>query len=84
MPVGTRFRVIVNIVGEPMMKTALAPAITLREKFCYGLGDTSANIFMGMTMMFLSIYYTDVFRLSPVAMGSLFLLARFIDAIGDP
>ena len=67
-----------------MMKTALAPAITLREKFCYGLGDTSANIFMGMTMMFLSIYYTDVFRLSPVAMGSLFLLARFIDAIGDP
>lgn len=67
-----------------MINPALAPAIALREKFCYGLGDTSANIFMGMTMMFLSIYYTDVFHLSPAVMGSLFLLARLIDAVGDP
>lgn len=66
------------------MKTALAPALTLREKLCYGLGDTSANIFMGMTMMFLSIYYTDVFQLNPAIMGSLFLMARLLDAFGDP
>ena len=58
--------------------------ITLREMFCYGLGDTSANIFMGMTMMFLSIYYTDVFKLSPAAMGTLFLITRLIDAVSDP
>lgn len=65
------------------MKTPVTP-ITFREKFCYGLGDTSANIFMGMTMMFLSIYYTDVFKLSPAAMGTLFLITRLIDAISDP
>jgi len=39
---------------------------------------------MGMTMMFLTIYYTDVFKLAPAAMGTLFLLTRFIDAISDP
>lgn len=66
------------------MKTALTPSVSFREKFCYGLGDTSANIFMGMTMMFLSIYYTDVFKLNPAAMGTLFLITRLIDAISDP
>lgn len=28
--------------------------LSFREKFCYGLGDASMNIFMGFTMMFLS------------------------------
>ena len=58
--------------------------ISIREKICYGLGDSSANIFLGMTMMFLSIYYTDVFKLNPAAMGTLFLITRLIDAISDP
>jgi glycoside/pentoside/hexuronide:cation symporter, GPH family len=58
--------------------------IKFKEKFSYGLGDASANIFMGMTMMFLTIFYTDVFRLNPVTMGTLFLLTRFMDAIADP
>ncbi len=66
------------------MNRSFASPVSLREKLCYGLGDTSANIFMGMTMMFLSIYYTDVFKLSPAAMGTLFLITRLIDAISDP
>lgn len=66
------------------MKISLVSPVSFREKFCYGLGDTSANIFMGMTMMFLSIYYTDVFKLDPAAMGTLFLITRLIDEISDP
>lgn len=66
------------------MNTPTTSQIRFREKFCYGLGDTSANIFMGMTMMFLSIYYTDVFKLNPAVMGTLFLVTRLIDAISDP
>jgi glycoside/pentoside/hexuronide:cation symporter, GPH family len=58
--------------------------ISFKEKFSYGLGDASANIFMGMTMMFLTIFYTDVFRLDPVTMGTLFLVTRIIDAVSDP
>ena len=70
-------------LAVPLTAQARSP-VTLREKVCYGLGDTSANIFMGMTMMFLSIYYTDVFKLSPAAMGTLFLISRLIDAVSDP
>ena len=58
--------------------------ISLREKICYGLGDTSFNIFMGFTMMFLTIFYTDVFKLDPIVMGTLFLVTRIIDTISDP
>jgi len=58
--------------------------IRFKEKFSYGLGDASANIFMGMTMMFLTIFYTDVFKLDPVTMGTLFLITRALDAISDP
>lgn len=58
--------------------------ISLKEKISYGLGDTSFNIFMGFTMMFLTVFYTDVFKLDPAAMGTLFLVTRIIDAISDP
>lgn len=64
--------------------TATTEKISFREKFCYGLGDASLNIFMGFTMMFLTIFYTDVFKLNPAVMGTLFLAVRLIDAISDP
>lgn len=58
--------------------------ISIREKICYGLGDSSANIFLGMTMMFLPYFYTDVVGISASAMGILFLAARLMDAFSDP
>lgn len=66
------------------MSVSTNEKISFREKFCYGLGDASLNIFMGFTMMFLTIFYTDVFKLNPAVMGTLFLAVRFIDAISDP
>lgn len=62
----------------------LSEKISVREKICYGLGDSSANIFFGMTMMFLPYFYTDVVGISASAMGVLFLIARFFDAFSDP
>lgn len=58
--------------------------LTTKEKICYGLGDSSANIFLGMTMMFLPYFYTDVLGISAAAMGILFIAARLIDAFYDP
>ena len=58
--------------------------MSIREKICYGLGDSSANIFFGMTMMFLPYFYTDVVGLTAGAMGLLFLVARLFDAFSDP
>ncbi|GAA3585181.1 MFS transporter [Gibbsiella greigii] len=58
--------------------------LTIKEKVCYGLGDSSANIFLGMTMMFLPYFYTDVLGISAAAMGILFIVARLVDAFFDP
>ncbi|PRD16473.1 glycoside-pentoside-hexuronide (GPH):cation symporter [Pantoea coffeiphila] len=58
--------------------------LSAREKICFGLGDSSANIFLGMTMMFLPYFYTDVLGISAAAMGLLFVIARLVDAFYDP
>lgn len=54
------------------------------ERICFGIGDAAQNVFMTVSLMFLSIFYTDVFGLSPAFVGTLFLCARIIDAITDP
>lgn len=54
------------------------------EKIGYGLGDAASNIFFQTVNMFLLFYYTDVFGISPAVAGTLFVLARFWDALIDP
>lgn len=58
--------------------------LSVKEKVAYGLGDTGCNFVWQTVMLFLAYYYTDVYGLSPVHMGTMFLLVRFIDAITDP
>ncbi|MDH3588348.1 MAG: MFS transporter [Gammaproteobacteria bacterium] len=63
------------------------PALTklsVGEKIGYGLGDTASNIFFQFVNIFLLYYYTDVFGLSPAVVGTLFIVARFWDAVNDP
>jgi len=57
--------------------------LSLKEKLGYGLGDGAANIAWRGVATFLFIFYTDVFGLSPVTVGVLFLVARFSDGISD-
>ncbi len=56
----------------------------MREKIGYGFGDAASNIFFQTVNMFLLFYYTDVFGLNPAVAGTLFILARFWDALIDP
>ncbi|WP_411991427.1 glycoside-pentoside-hexuronide (GPH):cation symporter [Agarivorans sp. DSG3-1] len=58
--------------------------LTVKEKIAYGLGDTGCNFVWQTVMLFLAYYYTDVYGLSPIHMGTMFLLVRFIDAVTDP
>lgn len=58
--------------------------LSLREKLGYGLGDTASNIFFQFVNIFLLYYYTDVFGLSPAAVGTLFVVTRLWDAVNDP
>lgn len=57
--------------------------IKLKEKIGYALGDGAANIAWRGVATFLFIFYTDVFGLSPITVGVLFLVARFSDGISD-
>ena len=57
--------------------------LKLKEKIGYALGDGAANIAWRGVATFLFIFYTDVFGLSPITVGVLFLVARFSDGISD-
>jgi GPH family glycoside/pentoside/hexuronide:cation symporter len=58
--------------------------LTLLEKIGYGAGDTASNIFYQAFNIVLFYYYTDVWGISPGIVGTIFLVARFWDAINDP
>ncbi len=57
--------------------------LALKEKVGYALGDGAANIAWRGVATFLFIFYTDVFGISPAAVGLLMLIARFSDGIID-
>lgn len=58
--------------------------ISMIEKLGYGVGDMACNLVWQPIAMFLLIFYTDVFGISPKAAAMLFLVARVWDAINDP
>ncbi|MEX0326598.1 MAG: MFS transporter [Puniceicoccaceae bacterium] len=58
--------------------------LSFLEKIGYGAGDTASNIFYQAFNIVLFYYYTDVWGISPGIVGTLFLVARFWDAINDP
>ncbi|MDM5336422.1 MFS transporter [Fictibacillus enclensis] len=59
-------------------------SIPLKEKVSYGLGDTASNLVFTMVTTYLMFFYTDVFGLNVAAVGTLFLVARIIDAFDGP
>ncbi len=58
--------------------------IKLKEKIGYGFGDFASSMFWKLFSMFLMIFYTDVYGISPAAVGTMFLLTRVWDSINDP
>ncbi len=55
-----------------------------REYIGYALGDTASNLFFQTFGIFLTYFYTDVWGLAPAAIGTMFLMVRFLDAAADP
>jgi len=58
--------------------------LSLKEKIGYSLGDTASNLFFQTFIVFLPIFYTDVFGIPAAAMGTMFLVTRIWDAVNDP
>lgn len=58
--------------------------LKIKEKIGYGFGDFASSMFWKLFSMFLMIFYTDVYGLSPATVGTMFLLVRVWDSINDP
>lgn len=58
--------------------------VSVIEKVGYGLGDLASNLFYQTFTMFLLYFYTDVFGISAVAAGTMFLVVRMLDTFYDP
>lgn len=64
--------------------TSESAKIGIREKIGYGMGDAAFN-FVWMTFIYFGTYfYTDVFGISALTVGTLFLVTRLWDTVNDP
>lgn len=57
---------------------------TKSEIIRYSFGGFGSNILFFLQLSFLMYFYTDVFGVSPAAVGTLFLGVRILDALFDP
>ncbi|OAB27141.1 sodium:solute symporter [Paenibacillus macquariensis subsp. defensor] len=69
-----------TLLGGHVMKNQ----VPWKERISYGLGDTASNLIFTTVTMYLMFYYTDVYGLNIAAVGTLFLIARIIDAFDGP
>lgn len=67
-----------------MEKTVSAQHIPAKEKWMYGFAGLGQNILYVIVNSFLMFYLTDVYGISPIATGTMMMIARVWDAINDP
>ena len=58
--------------------------LSITEKIGFGAGDMAVNIVMITMQLMIAYFYTDIYGLDPVDMGTMFMVVRLIDAISDP
>ncbi len=58
--------------------------VSLKENIGFGLGDMACNFVYACSALYMTYFYTDIFGLSSVAVGTLFLVVRILDAIINP
>lgn len=62
----------------------MSSVITRKESFAYSFGDVANNFTYTFINIYLLIFYTDVFGITPMEAATLFLVARIWDAFNDP
>jgi glucuronide carrier protein len=71
-------------VVSPVATQATVPKkLTWRNYSGYAAGDAANNLAFAMSSSFLLLYYTNVVGLEAAAIGTMFLLIRFWDALAD-
>jgi GPH family glycoside/pentoside/hexuronide:cation symporter len=62
----------------------ISESLSFKEKLGYGLGDTASHFVWDMVGFWLLFFYTDVYKISAAAAGTIMLIARFWDMGIDP
>jgi len=68
-------------VKDKKMKSEV---LSVKEKIGYGMGDAASHIIFDNVMLYMMFFYTDIFGIPAGFVGTMFLLARALDAISDP
>lgn len=55
----------------------------MRDKFAYMLGDVGCNLVLTLANSYLLVFYTKVMGVPGAIVGTIFMLARFVDAFTD-
>jgi len=55
----------------------------LKDKFSYMMGDVGCNMVLSLANSYLLVFYTKVMGVSAAVVGTIFMLARFVDAVTD-
>lgn len=58
--------------------------LSRREKVLYGFGDLSTALIWNVTTTWAMFFFTDIFKISALAAGTMLLIARIYDAAIDP
>lgn len=54
--------------------------LSVKEKIGYGMGDAASHIIFDNVMLYMMFFYTDIFGIPAGFVGTMFLLARALDA----
>ena len=57
--------------------------LSVKEKIGYGMGDAASHIIFDNVMLYMMFFYTDIFGIPAGFVGTMFLVARALDAISD-
>ncbi len=67
-----------NIAANGLKRASKAAVV------CYGFGDLASQFVWSFVGSYLTIFYTDIVGLTPVAISAIMLIARIWDAFNDP
>lgn len=57
--------------------------LSFKEKYSYGIGALGKDLVVCLVFVYIMYYFTDVLKLNPAFVGTMFFLARIFDAVND-
>lgn len=69
--------------NEIPRQPSAAAKLSVWEKAAYGSGDLAINFFWSTVMTYMLFFYTDVVKLPPAVIGTMFLIVRILDGFFD-